>query len=395
MRSALSCDVAVIGAGLAGLWSTRALAQRGLRVALVEAERAIDARVRTTGIFVRRTFQDFAFPPGTLGIPIRQVVLYSPRRRALAVQSSRDEFRIADMRALSRALLRACLDAGVMWMPATRYRGQCARGCCVALENAQRRFDLAARYIIGADGARSRVAADLGLSRNTRFIVGAEDVYDACRLAPPALHCFFEPRNAPGYIAWVAHDGAQTHVGVGGDSALFHPRTALARFTRSLGGLIDLSGSRAVERRAGLIPVNGVLERIANARGLLVGDAAGAVSPLTAGGLDACVRLSEFAAHIVERVLGGDVGAINAYRGSRFAARLATRRWMRSALRAAGPLALELACALLRLPLLRAVAAGFFFGDGSFPDPTHDRELSTALSRARGYPAGGALNTTH
>jgi hypothetical protein len=41
-----------------------------------------------------------------------------------------------------------------------------------------------------------------------------------------------------------------------------------------------------------------VLPRIACARGLLVGDAAGAVSPLTAGGLDPCLRLSALAAAV-------------------------------------------------------------------------------------------------
>jgi len=234
------------------------------------------------------------------------VVLYSPQRRALELTSNRDEFRIGDMRALSRALLQDCLNAGVIWLPGARYRGLCEEGCCVRLTRDGARFDLAARFIIGADGARSRVAADLGLSRNTRFIAGVERVYDGCRETARALHCFLDPANAPGYIAWVVQDGAQAHVGVGGElsiphttlkehATVFRAQAALTRFMRSLDGLIDLAGARQVERRAGLIPVNGVLKRIACTRGLLVGDAAGAVSPLTAGGLDACVRLSEFA----------------------------------------------------------------------------------------------------
>jgi len=32
-----------------------------------------------------------------------------------------------------------------------------------------------------------------------------------------------EPRLAPGYLAWVVHDGAETHVGVGGYPARFDP----------------------------------------------------------------------------------------------------------------------------------------------------------------------------
>jgi len=393
MRSALDCDVAVIGAGLAGLWTARSLALRGLRVALVEAQRAVDARVRTTGIFVRRTIEDFEMPAGMSGAPIRRVVLYSPKRRALELVSSRDEFHIADMRALCRALLRDCREAGVMWLPGTRYDGLCAQGCCVCLERGTRRLDVAARFIVGADGARSRVAADLDLSRNSRFIVGAEDIYHGCSSAP-ALHCFLDPDNAPGYIAWVAHDGSLAHVGVGGNPALFNPRASLLRFTRSLNGLVDLARAVRIERRAGLIPVNGVLERIACGRGLLVGDAAGAVSPLTAGGLDACVRLSEFAAHAASRALGGEPESLAAYRGSSFEPRFASRRWMRAALDAASPPTLELACAFLRLPAARFLAERFFFGEGSFPDApaTHSQRMDRAWRAAH---VAGALNTTH
>jgi hypothetical protein len=45
------------------------------------------------------------------------------------------------------------------------------------------------------------------------------------------------------------------------------------------------------------------------------------------------------------------------------------RRWMRRVIRAAAhPLAMELGCALLRTPPLRAVAEHVFFSRGSFPD---------------------------
>jgi hypothetical protein len=47
-----------------------------------------------------------------------------------------------------------------------------------------------------------------------------------------------------------------------------------------------------------------------------------------------------------------------------------TRQWMRRAIRAVEhPLTMELACAMLRTPPLRAVAAHVFFSrGGSFPD---------------------------
>ncbi|HVH12837.1 MAG TPA: hypothetical protein VM759_07290 [Longimicrobium sp.] len=105
-------------------------------------------------------------------------------------------------------------------------------------------------------------------------------------------------------------------------------------------------------------------------RGLLTGDAAGAVSPLTAGGLDPCIRLSALAAEVTARFLeSGDAAVLAPYDGTSLRARFRTRLLIRrvlSSVRSAA--AAELACAALRLPPLRAAASRVFFGHGSFPD---------------------------
>jgi flavin-dependent dehydrogenase len=225
--------------------------------------------------------------------------------------------------------------------------------------------------LIGGDGACSRVARDLSLDENREWIVGVEDVYDGVPLeGEPCFHCFLDPRVAPGYLAWVVHDGEETHAGVGGYAARFDPVRALESFRESVAGLFDFSRARRVERRGGRIPVGGVLKRIASARGLLVGDAAGAVSPLTAGGLDPCLRLSSLAASVVAEYLEtGDAAALSSYSGERFRARFVSRLWMRRLLSSVrSPSLLEVACALLRRPPLGALARHVFFGRGSFPD---------------------------
>ena len=369
-----SYDVVIIGAGLGGLQCARLLCQQGVRVLIVDRKASLDDAVHTTGIFVRRTLEDFDLPEAYLGPPVRHVTLYSPARRMMMLESPHDEFRVGRMGQLYLHYLDQALQAGAVWLPRTRYLGCEASidGLRVRLETEGRAALLVrARYLVGADGARSRVARDLGLDENREWIVGVEDVLHGVPLeGPPRFHCFLDPRLAPGYLAWVVHDGEEVHLGVGGYSARFDPLKALEKFRACVAGILDLSRAQQVERRGGRIPVGGVLATIANRQGLLVGDAAGAVSPLTAGGLDPCMRLSSLAARvIVDYLASGDAAAIAEYSGELFRARFISRIWMRRLIaHVQQPALLELGCAALRLPLINSLAWHVFFGRGSFPD---------------------------
>lgn len=369
-----SYEVAVIGAGLAGLQCARLLAQQGLKVALIDRKTALDQKIHTTGIFVRKTLVDFDIPDEYLGPPIKHVTLYSPARRPLELVSKHDEFRVGRMGRLYQHYLNQCLVAGVHWMPETSYLAYSENNgeLTVHVSAGNSLTSINTRYLIAADGARSRVARDLKLDLNQQWIVGAESVFTGAVIdGPSRLLCFLDPEVAPGYIAWIAYDGEETHLGVGGYPERFNPAAALAQFEASVAGIVvDLQNAKQIERRGGYIPVGGVLKKIANTHGLLIGDAAGAVSPLTAGGLDPCLRLSAFAAKIIgEYLSSSDPEVLKAYSGELFRSRFASRLWAR---RVASSLRhrqlLELTCGFMRLPLVNRVARHVFFGRGSFPD---------------------------
>lgn len=359
-------DVAVIGAGLAGLATARLLAERGLRVLLADRKLSPAETIQTTGIFVRKTWEDFPLADGELGPPIRDVFLYSPSLRRLHLTAKHGEFRIGRMERIYASMLDACVRTGVRWLPGTPMTA-CEPGRVVLKGEA-----FGVRFIVGADGARSLVAQQLGLDRNSDFLVGFEEIIET----PPgtgALHCCLDPRLAPGYIGWIATDGNTAHIGVAGYRKGFEPGKALVEFRSRMRRIAD---GRLIERRGGLIPVNGILRRIACANGLLVGDAAGAVSPLTAGGLDGAMRLSAFSAEVIAAYLDrGDPRILREYDGARFRARFAARRWMRRLMRATThPLAAEIAFAALALPPLQAIARHIFFNRGSFPEVTRAAE---------------------
>lgn len=367
-------DVVIIGAGLAGLQCAKLLSQRGTKILLVDRKSDLKKGIHTTGIFVRKTFEDFEFPPETLGKAVRHVSLYSPKLKALNLQSKNDEFRVGKMDVLYESFLQDCLANGVQFSDSTKYvRIQLTRSyTIIKLERNGEEFEVRTRVLVGADGANSKVAKDLQLDENKEFIVGVEEIYQGVPLADePRLHCFLDAETAPGYLAWVTNDGEDAHIGVGGNYAGENPREALEKFKKKVvGKIVNLDGAKLIEKRGGKIPVGGVLRKIANERGLLIGDAAGAVSPLTAGGLDPAMRLSKYAAEVIwERLQTDNPQVLLNYSGEAFRARFVSRIWMRRIIATfTNQTLLEIGCAFLRLPLIKNFAKHVFFGRGSFPD---------------------------
>jgi flavin-dependent dehydrogenase len=373
-KSMKTFDVIIIGAGLAGLQCAKLLSERGAEILLVDRKSDLKKGIHTTGIFVRRTFEDFEFPPETLGKAVRNVTLYSPNLKPLNLQSKHDEFRVGKMDVLYESFLQDCLSNGVQFSDSTKYvRLQLTRSfTIVKLERNGEEFEVRTKVLVGADGANSKVARDLKLDENTEFIVGVEEIYEGVPLSQePRLHCFLDAENAPGYLAWVTNDGEDVHIGVGGYYPSENPREALEKFkTKVVGKIVNLENAKLVEKRGGKIPVGGVLPKIANERGLLIGDAAGAVSPLTAGGLDPAMRLSKYAADVIwERLQTDNPQVLLNYSGAAFRARFVSRIWMRRIIAAfTNQTILEIGCTFLRLPLIKNLAKHVFFGRGSFPD---------------------------
>ena len=120
-----------------------------------------------------------------------------------------------------------------------------------------------------------------------------------------------------------------------------------------------------------------------------MGDAAGAVSPLTAGGLDPCMRLSTFAAEVITKYLGSnDESVLASYSGKLFRTRFTSRILMRRAISTLNQPALELAFLALRFPLFKTVANQVFFGGGSFPDVEMQSAVYRTVEAARPSVAG-------
>jgi flavin-dependent dehydrogenase len=189
-----------------------------------------------------------------------------------------------------------------------------------------------ARFLIGADGPRSAVARSLRLGQNREFLVGIEHEYaDSFLQADGHLHCFVDRRCAPGYIGWVLQGVGVTQVGLARRQTAHDGLStveAMAMFLQKIAPVFDFRDRQPSAVRAGLIPCGGPVDRVSRSRALLVGDAAGMVSPVTAGGIHQALQLGAQTGHVVMDFLDGrgeDPGAWAARTWPRFRAKRALR----------------------------------------------------------------------
>jgi flavin-dependent dehydrogenase len=84
--------------------------------------------------------------------------------------------------------------------------------------------------------------------------------------------------------------------------------TAMKLFLEKIAPVADFRAQCPQSIRAGMIPCGGVVHPVAARRALLVGDAAGMVSPVTAGGIHTALRHGAAAGHAIADFLSGRRG---------------------------------------------------------------------------------------
>jgi digeranylgeranylglycerophospholipid reductase len=307
----IKVDLLVVGASFAGLACARAAARAGLSVMVLEKKASAGAKLHTTGIIVKDAVDSvpwLAEVPPALVRRIEGVRLYAPNMRHVDLHAPGYWFWATDAPALLDWMVESARACGVdvrldtlfeqaLWMD-DRWEVPVAQGPCIT-----------ASYIVGADGPHSRVAKALGLSRNTRFLYGVEHEYQGARMAPDLLHCFIDRQLAPGYIGWALDGVGLSQIGLARRMSRRSATAALRLdpLLRKIASVVSPGDAPPVAVRAGMIPCGGVLPVVARERALLVGDAAGMVSPVTAGGIHTALQHGERAGEAVARFVRGEV----------------------------------------------------------------------------------------
>ena len=297
-------DVVVIGGGLAGLRTTYLLALRGLKVVCLEQYLTGEV-IQLTGLFVQKAFEESPFPQHHFGSGLSRITVHAPGGNTLSVEHPHYRFYVADMPSLLGWMAQEAKHAGATILERHRLIE------LVPIESGMELqvqypggdpFTVTGRFVIGADGPLSKVAACLGLPRYRRFLHGIEEHYRTEGVANGIIHWYFGRKLAPGYLAWVIPADGGYQVGLAGLVRTgWSPARALEAFVEQVRPEFGLQ--EMTFRRGGVIPCAGPRPVLVRQKAMLVGDAAGLVSPLTAGGIHFVLQQARRAAYLVSRYL--------------------------------------------------------------------------------------------
>jgi len=307
-------DVAVIGAGPAGSAAALVLARAGARVALVDKtafprDKACGDLVGPRGV---QALEDLGVRlAGAEPVGDMRVVGPTGRSVRLPCQPGRTYpgHGVALPRVvLDQALRDAALDAGSVAYTARA-------GTPLLDDDRLAGFELSggtrlkADFVIGADGAMSRVATAAGLVDARQVLWGfALRCYLDASVDLPTIVLWEETRwrGFPGY-GWIfPGPGGRANLGVG--VGVLGDRAAAGHAARSLGafvdvlhrfGLLDRAARLPADRLGGWLKMGMVGTIPARGRVLLVGDAAGLVNPLQGEGISEALASGRAAAEAV------------------------------------------------------------------------------------------------
>ncbi len=299
-------DCVVVGASFAGLACAAALARAGKRVLVLEKKADAGDKPRSTGILVKDVVDQVALLdhlPAELVRRIDGVRLYAPNMRSVDLTAPGYYFLATDTPGMMRWLAAEAEREGAVIEYSAPFREARRTLSGFALDGVG-----ATRYLVGADGPNSRLARSLGLGQNRERLFGVEYEFEGIDVPhPDKLHCFIDRRVAPGYIGWMVSGVGVTQVGLarrvheGGPNAT----AAMNAFLGKIAPVADWRGMTPASVRAGSIPCGGLVRPVAASRVLLVGDAAGMVSPVTAGGIHTALKHGLAAGHAIVDFLDG------------------------------------------------------------------------------------------
>lgn len=302
-------DIIVIGAGPAGLSSAISAASDGKKVAVFEKGMEIGYPIHTSGASWVDELEKLKVP-SKFYHPIKRGILMSTNKKAV-FEYPKPVSCILDVRAFYQHLAKQASLQGAKIFVNSEVTEPIIEDGFIRGVRVRRNGDMIsfkANVVIDGSGFSSITAKRLGWFKGfERFGKGAEYDLFAPSWDQDEVCLLFGSRIAPHGYGWIfPHGDSRVRVGVG----IIHP-LAKDDPKRCLDGFLfssnpidkRLEAVSCVEFHRGLIPSQGPLERTVSDGLIIVGDAAGQISPIVGEGIRFALDIGSIAGSVASRAI--------------------------------------------------------------------------------------------
>jgi geranylgeranyl reductase len=279
-------DVVVIGGGPSGATAAEDLARSGRKVAMIDR----DGRIKPCGGAIPpRLIEDFFIPDSQIIARIKTARMVSPTQRKVDIPIEDGFVGMVDRKDFDPFLRNRAKEAGAQCMTGTFMRiDRDSDGTYVVYRDKEsgEEISLATKLIIGADGARSKVAkAEVPGGDKIPYVIAYHEIIEAPAASqnydPKRCDVIYDGAISPDFYGWVFPHGSSASVGMGTGI----DGVDLKKATADLRVAAGLEGCKTLRREGAPIPLKPMDCWDNGTDVVLAGDAAGVVAPSSGEGI--------------------------------------------------------------------------------------------------------------
>jgi digeranylgeranylglycerophospholipid reductase len=296
-------DVAIVGAGPAGLMAARGLAAAGRDVVILEEHPRVGVPVHCTGLIGLEAFAELGLPRHPILTTTHQARFVSSDGTSIFIEAERVRAAVVDRPVFDSALADESRAAGAELRTGSRVRAIAVYRDRVQISGDTPDMAVEARSCVLACGATYRFNRELGLGVPRAYVQSAQ--LEVQFAGPEHLEVHLGSSVAPGGFAWVVPfaRNRERYNRIG----LMCQTGAAQRFGQFASVIRDRHAADGPwpDPRMKILPL-GPVNKTFGDRLLAVGDAAGLVKPTTGGGIYYSLISGVIAAEVLDGALRAD-----------------------------------------------------------------------------------------
>lgn len=290
-------DVAIIGGGPSGAVAASELAKAGISTVLIE--RSLDNVKPCGGAIPLGLIEEFKIPDVLVEKKLSKMSVRSPRGRMIFMEMPNGYVGMVRRERFDSYLRDQAEQQGADVVEAL-VKSIKPPGESYSIELSKDLPPIKASFIIGADGANSKTAEELGFPSNELQVIAMQQRFRYCETLKPyedLVEIWFDGEVSPDFYGWIFPKTDHIAIGTGTEFRKHNLKQLQRRFVEKL----DIRETPYLDEAA-KIPMK-PRKTFTQDKAILVGDAAGLVTPANGEGIFFAMRSGKMGAHaMIERI---------------------------------------------------------------------------------------------